>query len=91
MAIGNRHLGACSSAPAETPARRTPWFGDAAIHCRVGDVEVLAGPGVFVPAPEVDLFVEMASERIQTIARPTIVEVGAGCGTIARALAAACE
>jgi methylase of polypeptide subunit release factors len=65
----------------------TPSFGDTAIRCRVGDVEVLAGPGVFVPSPDADLFVEEASERLRSQVAPTIVEVGTGCGAIALALA----
>lgn len=67
----------------------TPWFGDAVIRCRVGELEVLAGPGVFVPSPDADLFVDVASKRVEALERPTIVEVGTGCGAIALALAAA--
>lgn len=67
----------------------TPSFGDTAIRCRVGDVEVLAGPGVFVPSPDADLFVEEASGRLAARSAPTIVEVGSGCGAIALALAQA--
>jgi methylase of polypeptide subunit release factors len=67
----------------------TPSFGDTAIRCRVGDVEVLAGPGVFVPSPDADLFVGEAGERLADRAAPTIVEVGTGCGAIALALAQA--
>jgi release factor glutamine methyltransferase len=50
-------------------------------------VEVLAEPGVFVPTPDADLFVSMAMEQLSSRARPTIVEVGTGCGAIALALA----
>jgi methylase of polypeptide subunit release factors len=67
----------------------TPSFGDTAIRCRIGDVEVLAGPGVFVPSPDADLFVEEASGRLAARVAPTIVEVGTGCGAIALALARA--
>jgi methylase of polypeptide subunit release factors len=67
----------------------TPSFGDTTIRCRVGDVEVLAGPGVFVPSPDADLFVEEAGERLADRVAPTIVEVGTGCGAIALALARA--
>jgi methylase of polypeptide subunit release factors len=67
----------------------TPWFGDTAIRCRVGDVEVVAGRGVFVPSPDADLFVEEAGRRIAGLEAPTIVEVGTGCGAIALALARA--
>jgi methylase of polypeptide subunit release factors len=65
----------------------TPSFGDTSIRCRVGEVEVLAGPGVFVPSPDADLFVEEASRRLADQAAPTMVEVGTGCGAIALALA----
>ena len=67
----------------------TPSFGDTAIRCRVADVEVLAGPGVFVPSPDADLFVEEAGGRLAHREAPTIVEVGTGCGAIALALARA--
>jgi release factor glutamine methyltransferase len=67
----------------------TPSFGDTTIRCRVGDVEVLAGPGVFVPSPDADLFVEEAGTRLAARESPTIVEVGTGCGAIALALARA--
>jgi methylase of polypeptide subunit release factors len=67
----------------------TPSFGDTTIRCRVGSVEVLAGPGVFVPSPDADLFVDLASTGLQSLDAPTIVEVGTGCGAIALALARA--
>ena len=65
----------------------TPWFGDAAIRCRVGSVEVIAGPGVFVPSPDADLFAEVAAEQLGGMEAPTVLEVGTGCGAIALALA----
>jgi release factor glutamine methyltransferase len=67
----------------------SPAYGDTPIRCRIAGVEVLAGAGVFVPAPGAELLVEAAIERIRTIARPTIIEVGTGCGVIALALASA--
>ena len=67
----------------------SPWFGDAAIRCRVGAIEVISGPGVFVPSPDADLFVEDAGARIAASTAPTVVEVGTGCGAIALALAQA--
>lgn len=65
----------------------TPWFGDTAVRCRVGAVEVTAGQGVFVPSPDADLFVEVAGARLSKITAPTVIEVGTGCGAIALALA----
>jgi release factor glutamine methyltransferase len=64
-----------------------PLLGDFAIRCRVAGVEVLAEPGVFVPTPDADHFVDMALERVDGLTKPTIVEVGTGCGAIALALA----
>ena len=66
-----------------------PAYGDAAIRCRIAGIELRAGPGVFVPAPEAELFVDAAVARIAALARPTIVEMGTGCGPIALALARA--
>lgn len=65
----------------------TPWFGDTAIRCRVGGIEVTAGPGVFVPSADADLFVDVALGSLEGKAAPTVVEVGTGCGAIALALA----
>jgi methylase of polypeptide subunit release factors len=65
----------------------TPSFGDTTIRCRVGMVEVLAGPGVFVPSSDADLFVEEAGNAMSSLDAPTVVEVGTGCGAIALALA----
>jgi methylase of polypeptide subunit release factors len=64
-----------------------PWFGDAAIRCRVGEIEVIAGPGVFVPSPDAGLFAQLAGERLMGSSKPTVVEVGTGCGAIALAVA----
>ncbi len=49
----------------------------------------MAGPGVFVPTPDADRFVDLALERIQTISQPIVVEVGTGCGAVALAVARA--
>jgi methylase of polypeptide subunit release factors len=65
----------------------SPTLGDCAIRCRVGGVEVIADPGVFVPTPDADVFVDMTLEGVATLANPTIIEVGTGCGAIALALA----
>ena len=67
----------------------TPSLGDATIRCRVAGVEVLAGPDVFVPTPDADIFVEMTADLVKPVAKPVIVELGTGCGAIALALAQA--
>lgn len=64
-----------------------PTLGDTAIRCRAGDVEVVAERGVFVPTPDVDLFVELATARLAGRERPVVVEIGTGCGAIALATA----
>jgi methylase of polypeptide subunit release factors len=64
-----------------------PVLGDTSIRCRVAGTEVLAGPGVFVPTPDADIFVSMTIPHLMGSANPTIVEVGTGCGAIALALA----
>jgi release factor glutamine methyltransferase len=66
----------------------TPALGDATIRARIRRTDVLAGPGVFVPTPDADLFVELAIDRLRDVARPVVVEVGTGCGAIALAIAA---
>jgi release factor glutamine methyltransferase len=66
-----------------------PSLGDAAMRCRVGGVESIAGPGVFVPTPDLEIFIEMAIERLSGTPRPVVLELGTGCGAIALALAAA--
>lgn len=49
----------------------------------------MAGPGVFVPTPDADIVANMTIERVTSLATPTIVEVGTGCGAIALAVARA--
>jgi methylase of polypeptide subunit release factors len=66
-----------------------PSLGDASIRCRFGGIEVLAGPGVFVPTPDADIFIEMGIERMQELRSPVVIDVGTGCGAIALALAGA--
>ena len=39
-----------------------PRLGDATFRCRVGGIVVATGPGVFVPTPDADRFVELALE-----------------------------
>lgn len=67
----------------------TPALGDATIRARVAGTEVLAGPGVFVPTPDADLFVDMATRGLRATERPVVIEVGTGCGAIALAVAMA--
>lgn len=67
----------------------TPRLGDATFRYRVGGTEVVAGPGVFVPTPDADRFVDLALERIRTVSQPIVVEVGTGCGAVALAVAGA--
>ncbi|HEX4932761.1 MAG TPA: methyltransferase domain-containing protein, partial [Gemmatimonadaceae bacterium] len=64
-----------------------PQLGDVTVRCRVRGVEVLAEPGVFVPTPDADLFVELARAPLTASPRATVVEVGTGCGAIALAIA----
>lgn len=66
-----------------------PSLGDAAIRCRIGGIEVIAGPGVFVPTSDLEIFVEMATDRLDGTPSPVVLELGTGCGAIALALAAA--
>ena len=63
-----------------------PSLGEATSRCRFGGVDVLAGPGVFVPTADADIFIEMAAERLRTVRNPVVVELGTGCGPIALAL-----
>lgn len=65
----------------------TPSLGDAPIRCRVAGVEVFAGPDVFVPTPDADIFVEMTTDLVASVEKPVIVELGTGCGAIALAIA----
>jgi release factor glutamine methyltransferase len=66
-----------------------PVLGDFTLRCRIAGVEVRAEPGVFVPTPDADVFVELSLRALDGRIRPEIVEVGTGCGAIALSLAAA--
>jgi release factor glutamine methyltransferase len=50
-------------------------------------IEILVGPGVFVPRPETESVVEWAIEAIRDVERPLIVDLCTGSGTIALSLA----
>jgi release factor glutamine methyltransferase len=53
-------------------------------------IELMVGPGVFVPRPETEVVVESALEFLRTLpedSRPTLVDLCTGSGTIAFSLA----
>ena len=50
-------------------------------------LELAVGPGVFVPRPETELVVDAALEAIRGIAAPLVVDLCAGSGAIALAIA----
>jgi methylase of polypeptide subunit release factors len=62
-------------------------LGDAPVRCRMKGIDVMTRSGVFVPTPDADLLVELAVDRIRTVAAPKVVEVGTGSGAIALAIA----
>jgi release factor glutamine methyltransferase len=50
-------------------------------------VELLVGPGVFVPRPETELLAGWAVEAATALAAPVVVDLGTGSGAIAKAIA----
>jgi release factor glutamine methyltransferase len=50
-------------------------------------VELLVGPGVFVPRPETELLAGWAVERASGLVSPVVVDLGTGSGAIAKAVA----
>ena len=50
-------------------------------------VELLVGPGVFVPRPETELLAGWAVEAASPIDAPVVVDLGTGSGAIAKAVA----
>ena len=50
-------------------------------------VELLVGPGVFVPRPETELLAGWAVEAASPLERPVVVDLGTGSGAIAKAVA----
>lgn len=48
-------------------------------------VELLVGPGVFIPRPETELLVGWALDRLIDVATPLVVDLGTGSGAIAKA------
>jgi release factor glutamine methyltransferase len=53
----------------------------------LGSVEVLVGPGVFVPRPETELLVEWGLAAVRDMRSPLVVDLCTGSGAIALALA----
>jgi release factor glutamine methyltransferase len=50
-------------------------------------VELVVGPGVFVPRPETELLAGWAVERATALDAPVVVDLGTGSGAIAKAVA----
>jgi len=63
-----------------------PWRR-AVTRCRFSGLELLAGPGTFLPRKVSEPLVTSALERLTEVGRPVVVDVGTGCGAVALALA----
>jgi release factor glutamine methyltransferase len=63
-----------------------PWRW-AVTRCRFDDLELLAGPGTFLPRRVSERLVSAAAARVTSVERPLLVDVGTGCGAVALALA----
>ena len=50
-------------------------------------IELVVGPGVFVPRPETELLVDAVLAKLRTIEHPVVVDLCAGSGAIALAVA----
>jgi release factor glutamine methyltransferase len=50
-------------------------------------VELVVGPGVFVPRPETELLAGWAIEQASATAEPVVVDLGTGSGAIAKSVA----
>jgi release factor glutamine methyltransferase len=50
-------------------------------------VELLVGPGVFVPRPETELLAGWAVEQASELESPVVVDLGTGSGAMAKAIA----
>lgn len=55
---------------------------------RIGRATVQVGPGVFIPRPETELLVDWALTAIRDVRSPVVVDLCAGTGAIALAIAA---
>lgn len=53
----------------------------------LGPVEVMVGPGVFVPRPETELLLEWGLAAIKPVASPLVVDLCTGSGALALAVA----
>jgi HemK-like putative methylase len=65
-----------------------PRLGGAVVRCRFSGVEVLAGPGIFVPEMTSERLVAASLDCLAAQENPIVVEAGTGCGAIALAVAA---
>lgn len=54
----------------------------------LGPVEVLVGPGVFIPRPETELLLEWGLAAIERMCSPIVVDLCTGSGALALAVAA---
>ena len=76
------------------PRRLRPWisrsvgFGASPVRCRFAGVEVLAGPGAFVPEQPSGRLVDLASQALAGQRDPVVLEPGTGSGAISIAIAA---
>ena len=55
----------------------------------LGGVDLVVGPGVFVPRPETEVLLGLALEALSGVADPTVVDLCTGSGAIALAVARA--
>jgi release factor glutamine methyltransferase len=63
--------------------------GHAVVRCRTGGIEVLCGPGVFLPRGAVDGLVAAALETVPEEASGVVIDAGTSCGAAALAVVAA--
>ena len=66
----------------------TPRLGGVVGRCRFAGVEVLVGPGIFVPEMTSERLVKASLDCLAHRRNPILVETGTGCGAIALAIAA---
>lgn len=78
---GRGRLGAVADAVLREPWRR------GITRCRFSGLELLSGPGTFLPRGVSERLVTAATEAPLPAAPPVIVDVGTGCGAAALALA----
>ena len=79
-----------------SPSGSTRWWTSGPTACRCSTssagapfrhLELAVGPGVFVPRPETELLAGWALERLAGVAGPVVVDLCAGSGAIALAIA----